>query len=724
MLGGSISGTVTEEGTGTPLEDVQVDVCDLAWGNCWGAQTDAAGDYTVGGLRTGDYKVQFSHSSYVAEWWDDKTNFGAANTVAVVQGADSPGINAALAVGGSISGTVTDEATGLPLQGVDVEACDLARSSCRWAQTDAAGDYTVGGLRTGDYKVQFGSGSVYVSEWWNDKAAFGATNTVAVVQGVDTPGIDAALVLGGSISGTVTEEGTGTRLEDVQVDVCDLAGDTCWGALTDAAGHYTVGGLRAGDTRFSSGRVRCMCRSGGMTRPRLVPRIWLGSSRGWIPPALTPPWCWVVRSRVRCTEEGTGTPLQDVLVMVYPPAGDWVGYAWTDAAGNYTVRGLAGGNYTVRFWQPPYAAEWWDDKSTFGAANTVAVVQGVDTPGIDAALLTGGGSISGTVTEEGTGNPLADVYLEVRDLAEHWMGWAVTDAAGTYSVGGLATGTYKVQFSHSSYATEWWDDKPTFGAANTVAVVVGADTPRIDAALGNDLVAPSLTLPANMLVEATGPSGAVVSFTSSASDTGGPPSPVVTCTPPSGSTFPLGMTTVSCSATDAAGNTGTGSFTVTVRDTTAPSLTLPANMTVMAIGPSGATVAFTASASDTVSPLSPPVICVPPSGSVFPLGMTTVSCSATDAAGNTGTGSFTVTVRDTTVPSLTLPANMTVEATGSSGAVVTFVATATDNVGVGVAGADLYPAVGFGVPVGDDDGVVFGDGCGGQHRYRQFHGDG
>jgi Ca2+-binding RTX toxin-like protein len=55
-----------------------------------------------------------------------------------------------------------------------------------------------------------------------------------------------------------------------------------------------------------------------------------------------------------------------------------------------------------------------------------------------------------------------------------------------------------------------------------------------------------------------------------------------------------------------------------------------------------------------VAPLAPPVTCLPASGATFPLGTTTVTCTATDAAGNARTGTFPVTVRDTTPPTLTL----------------------------------------------------------------------
>jgi hypothetical protein len=62
-------------------------------------------------------------------------------------------------------------------------------------------------------------------------------------------------------------------------------------------------------------------------------------------------------------------------------------------------------------------------------------------------------------------------------------------------------------------------------------------------------------------------------------------------------------------------------------------------------------------------------------------GTTTVQVTATDAAGNVSKGSFTVTVQDTTPPSLSLPSNQTLEATGPNGAIVHYAqASATDAV--------------------------------------------
>ena len=91
-------------------------------------------------------------------------------------------------------------------------------------------------------------------------------------------------------------------------------------------------------------------------------------------------------------------------------------------------------------------------------------------------------------------------------------------------------------------------------------------------------------------------------------------------------------------------------FTVTVNDTQPPTVTCPANVTAVTNQDCGAgavctVVNFTATASDNCPGVV--VVCNPPSGSCFPVGITTVTCTATDASGNTATCSFTVTTFDT-----------------------------------------------------------------------------
>ena len=81
-------------------------------------------------------------------------------------------------------------------------------------------------------------------------------------------------------------------------------------------------------------------------------------------------------------------------------------------------------------------------------------------------------------------------------------------------------------------------------------------------------------------------------------------------------------------------------------DSTPPVLSCPSSITALDRFPDGAgeVVTFTITATDDLDP-TPVVVCVPPSGSVFPLGTTLVACTATDASGNQATCQFPVTVQ-------------------------------------------------------------------------------
>ncbi|MCI0485037.1 MAG: HYR domain-containing protein [Blastocatellia bacterium] len=160
-----------------------------------------------------------------------------------------------------------------------------------------------------------------------------------------------------------------------------------------------------------------------------------------------------------------------------------------------------------------------------------------------------------------------------------------------------------------------------------------------------DNIAPTISCFGNITTSAArDQQSAVVNYVPANVTDNCPIAPVAVCLPPSGSTFPLGVSVVTCTARDGAGNTATCTFTITVNDSQAPTITCPAN--VMASAPAGQNA--------TIVNFPPPVVadnmpgitvaCVPPSGSSFPVGVTNVTCTATDAAGNAAVCGFTVTV--------------------------------------------------------------------------------
>lgn len=159
---------------------------------------------------------------------------------------------------------------------------------------------------------------------------------------------------------------------------------------------------------------------------------------------------------------------------------------------------------------------------------------------------------------------------------------------------------------------------------------------------------PNLRLPAGITVEATSAVGATVAYAVSADSLGEPIiADAIHCNPPSGSTFALGATIVTCIVTDSYGLRASGSFTVSVVDTTAPRLTVPPATTVFAAGPvprtsaSIATFLAAARAVDLVDAHPTITTDAPPT---FPVGTTNVVFSARDAAGNTASAVSAITV--------------------------------------------------------------------------------
>ncbi|HVM45277.1 MAG TPA: HYR domain-containing protein, partial [Candidatus Thermoplasmatota archaeon] len=168
-----------------------------------------------------------------------------------------------------------------------------------------------------------------------------------------------------------------------------------------------------------------------------------------------------------------------------------------------------------------------------------------------------------------------------------------------------------------------------------------------------DTTAPVIAAADDVAAEATSAAGALVSYAAPATSDLVDGDGVADCSPASGSLFGFGATTVTCSATDAAGNAAADvTFTVVVADTTAPAIAPMADIVAQASGLQGAVVAYDAPATSDLVDGAGVASCAPASGALFAVGNTTVTCVATDAAGNVATSTFDVRVVLTVVRSL------------------------------------------------------------------------
>ena len=274
-------------------------------------------------------------------------------------------------------------------------------------------------------------------------------------------------------------------------------------------------------------------------------------------------------------------------------------------------------------------------------------------------------------------------------------GWNNTDVSVNWSCTDGLSGPVSASVSQT-VSTEGANQSAT-GTCQDLAGNAVSDN---QSGINIDKTAPALNLPSDMTVEGSGLDGAAVNYSVTSTDNLDAV-PIIDCSPASGSFFVVGTTMVNCTATDHADNTSFGNFNITVQDTTAPIIDPHGDVTAEATSASGANVSYSNPATSDIVDGPGVASCSPTSGSLFPLGNTPVTCTATDSHGNTATPtSFVVHVVDTTAPVIAAHADVFVAATSLLGAVVTYTNPGTSDIVDGSGSATCAPVSGSQFPVG------------------------
>ncbi len=188
-----------------------------------------------------------------------------------------------------------------------------------------------------------------------------------------------------------------------------------------------------------------------------------------------------------------GATLQGVCVSVSQNGGSATGTAVTAANGTYTINDLPTGSYTVEFSVPGcgnstnLADQWYSAKSTVTSATPVGVTAGSTASGVNAQMQPGA-TLSGTVTAASGGADLSGICVLATISGGPTPALTSTASNGTYSIGGLAAGTYTVEFTpgcgnSGSYADQWYNGASSQGSATSVVVGTGANVTAINAAM-------------------------------------------------------------------------------------------------------------------------------------------------------------------------------------------------------------------------------------------------
>ena len=158
--------------------------------------------------------MRFAKTDYLTSYYNGQASLAEADAVSVTLGGVTGNINAALVLGGKITGTVTAAAGGALLEDVTVYAYTSKTAGTydyvAYDYTGADGVYTLSGLTAGTYYLRFAK-TDYLPSYYNGRASLAEADGVSVTLGGVTGNINAALAEGGKISGHVTAEGPARR---------------------------------------------------------------------------------------------------------------------------------------------------------------------------------------------------------------------------------------------------------------------------------------------------------------------------------------------------------------------------------------------------------------------------------------------------------------------------------------------------------------------------------
>ncbi len=501
-IASAIRGVITSAKDGAPIAGARVHVFDAPFFNhrlpiFRETRSNENGEYIVQ-VRPGGYYVFAAAEGFNGEFYDDTRDLREADLVLVFPDSHTTGIDFALTPRGSISGVVTDQATGLPVIGAVVEAfsenpvINFATTVAGFrARTDSSGNYTINNVPTGKYLV-VAHAQGYLPEFFREAATKGDAELVSVEDDTEVQGIDFTLERGGSISGLVASEGDSLPIAGALVKVFASNNRRHLRTFTGNDGAYRVDGLPTGvyfvqviargffSEFYDNARGLANATPVEVTAPDETDSIdvYLEKKerrRGTI--------------AGRVVSEVDETPIFGALVIAVRPSLRFPHFAFTDPDGNYEITDLAPGRYHVFAWAEGFLGEFFDDAERFRDSDPVFVESNQVTGGIDFELApreqTGIYIVRGKIVAANMGNGLtaegpiegALVHAKTNGVIE---ANAVTDANGEYVFFDLPAGVYEIEATAAGY------EDAAFAAA--VPVSEGQDAENINLTMTIDNV--------------------------------------------------------------------------------------------------------------------------------------------------------------------------------------------------------------------------------------------
>ena len=366
-----IEGHVTAAANGSDITTGQVLIFDSNNTFMGFSQIDEVGYYHFSGLTAGSYYATTNNTGFFDELWNDlpcpQGNCDATSGTPIVFNDVNVTADFALNIGATISGNVQDQNTGNNITSGQVVIYDDAGDQLGIVQIDELGNYQYSGLDNGSYYTQT-QDTGYIDEVWMKLSCpysqCGVTKGSAIVVNNNNPVADFQLLVGGSITGQVTESAQGTSITEGAVNLYDASG-IYWGFDTiDTKGTYHLYGLTAGNYLVSTTNTgyqdevwdNITCINGACT-------ITDGSAIAVNNNTQVADFELVAGGSIlgSVKEAGSNNLITQGAAFLYDAAGTYQDFANIDEQGLFLFEGLTNGTYYVRTDNTGYIDELWDD---------------------------------------------------------------------------------------------------------------------------------------------------------------------------------------------------------------------------------------------------------------------------------------------------------------------------------------------------------------------------
>ncbi|MEA2572660.1 MAG: hypothetical protein QOI24_4661 [Acidobacteriota bacterium] len=444
---GFITGRVTTF-AGAALPNLTVTAYNLS--GTWRGFTssDANGNFTLA-LPPGTYKLaaQDDTLNYVTTFFDDATSFANATAVTVVS-AQSIVANVQLPRAVKLTGIVVDRNTLAPLAGVRVTAWAADGSIAAQSLTASNGRFAMaaggGMLRV---VVDDPNGS-YATTFVPDAESFSTESAVSAIAG-QTMTIDATMVRGARLAGTITDRNNAQPLANITAVAYNADGTTRASASSAANGSYSIlmppGDFRVGV--FDAALVRVPLFYPSATTfaaatllhaiaQQTIDRLDFAMTKG-------------ARVTAHVTAKTSGAPLAAITVGAYDAGGLLLASANSDASGTATLLVAPGTVKLLAFDAAlQFAPAYYLDAATFDTTRLIALAEGES---LTASFsMTDAGRLSGSVVDNTTGVPLSDISVIVYDMNLQRITETTTDDGGAFRIA-VQAGTYFVAAGDPSH---------------------------------------------------------------------------------------------------------------------------------------------------------------------------------------------------------------------------------------------------------------------------------